>query len=69
MHCEGRKMAQLHMRGVELVHELLSAADSIDNMKQQDVVDLLRETAQVLGDLLKRDNPEKVISKAERPRA
>ncbi|MBN9223099.1 MAG: hypothetical protein J0I79_34670 [Mesorhizobium sp.] len=62
-------MAQLHMRGVELVHELLSAADSIDNMKQQDVVDLLRETAQVLGDLLKRDNPEKVISKAERPRA
>lgn len=62
-------MAQLHMRGVELVHELLSSADSIENMRQQDVVDLMRETAQVLGDLLKRDSPEKAASTGEQPRA
>ena len=51
-------MTKLHMRGVELVHELLSAADHLDKMKPQDVVDLLRETATVLGDLLKRDVPK-----------
>lgn len=61
-----QKMAQLHMRGVELVHELLNAADHLDNMKQQDVVTLLRETATVLGDLLTRDIPKTDPNEADR---
>jgi hypothetical protein len=50
-------MPELHARGVELVIELLDAADHIHNLKPDDVATLLRETATVLGDLLKRDIP------------
>ena len=48
-------MPQLHQRGVELVYELVTAADHVDRMKPEDVAALLRETAGVLGDLLQRD--------------
>ena len=48
-------MPQLHARGVELVLELLDAADHLHNLKPNDLAALLRETATVLGDLLKRD--------------
>ena len=50
-------MPELHARGVELVVELLDAADHVHNIKPNDLAALLRETAGVLGDLLKRDIP------------
>jgi hypothetical protein len=50
-------MPELHARGVELVVELLDAADHVHNIKPNDLAVLLRETAGVLGDLLKRDIP------------
>ena len=43
--------------GVELVVELLDAADHVHNINPIDLTALLRETAAVLGDLLKRDIP------------
>lgn len=48
---------QLHSRGVELVIELQDAADSVHNMRPDEVRQLLLETATVLGELLKRDIP------------
>jgi hypothetical protein len=50
-------MPELHARGVELVVELLDAADHVHNLKPEELAGLLRETATVLGDLLKRDIP------------
>jgi hypothetical protein len=50
-------MPQLHARGVELVVELLETADEITRYKPEDVAAMLRETAEVLGELLKRDIP------------
>ena len=50
-------MPELHARGVELVVELLDAADHVHNLNPNDLAALLRETAGVLGDLLKRDIP------------
>lgn len=49
------QMPQLHQRGVELVYELVTAADHVEKMKHEEVAALLRETASVLGDLLQRD--------------
>jgi len=50
-------MAQLHARGLELVVDLLDAADQLEKMRHEEVRSLLRETAFLLGDLLKRDIP------------
>ena len=50
-------MAQLHARGVELVVELLEAADHCEHLTQQEVVALLKESAFVMSELLKRDIP------------
>jgi hypothetical protein len=50
-------MPELHARGVELVVDMLDAADHIDRMDTKDIAALLREAAAVLGDLLKRDVP------------
>jgi hypothetical protein len=50
-------MPELHQRGVDLVVELLEAADSIDRIERAEIEALLRETAAVLGDLLARDIP------------
>ena len=47
-------MPELHQRGVELVVDLLDAADNIDRIKLAEIEALLRETAAVLGDLLAR---------------
>ena len=52
-------MPELHARGVVLVIELLDAADHLDRYKKDEVVALLRETADVLSDLLKRDIPSR----------
>ena len=48
---------QLHERGVELVVELLDAADHVHKLRPDDLAGLLRETGSVLGDLLRRDIP------------
>lgn len=48
---------QLHQKGVELLVTLMDAIDHQDKLKPTDVDWLLRETAQVLGELLKRDVP------------
>ena len=50
-------MPELHARGVDLEVELLEAADDIGQYKPEDVAALLRESAEVLGELLKRDIP------------
>ena len=50
-------MPELHARGVMLVVELLEAADHIARYEPGDVEALLRETAEVHGELLKRDIP------------
>jgi predicted ATPase len=50
-------MPELHARGVELVVELLDAADHVHNLKPEELAALLRETATVLGELLQRDIP------------
>ena len=57
---------QLHMRAVELVVELMEAAEGVDRMEPRELSKLLRDTADVLGDLLKRDVPEQERSKPER---
>ena len=51
-------MPQLHARGVDLVVELLDAADHLTRLTPAETRDLLKEAAMVLGELLKRDIPE-----------
>ena len=51
-------MPELHAQGVELVVNLLDAADHVDNMDRDEIRRLLRDAADVLGDLLRRDKPE-----------
>jgi hypothetical protein len=53
----GGDMTQLHMRGVELVVELLDAAENVHLMKTEEIRRLLKDTASVLSDLLVRDIP------------
>ncbi|WP_144379410.1 hypothetical protein [Mesorhizobium amorphae] len=48
---------QLHQKGVELLVTLMDAIDHQDKLKPTDVDWLLRESALVLGELLKRDVP------------
>jgi hypothetical protein len=60
-------MPELHAHGVELVVNLLDAADHLDNMAQEDIRWQLREAAVVLGDLLKRDKPERLPSDGALP--
>lgn len=50
-------MPELHARAVELVVELLDAADQLDRLKADEVRALLLDTANVLGELLKHDMP------------
>ncbi|PLP55491.1 hypothetical protein CYK37_30300 [Mesorhizobium loti] len=48
---------QLHQKGVELLVTVMDAIDHQDKLTPADVDWLLRETADVLGELLKRDVP------------
>ena len=52
-------MPELHAQGVELVVNLLDAADNLENMDREQTREILREAADVLGELLRRDNPDK----------
>ena len=60
-------MPELHARGVELVVELLDAADQVHNLEPDDLASLLRETATVLGDLLRRNIPP-AYGRVEQPK-
>ena len=50
-------MPELHAQGVELVVNLLDAADHVDNMSHDEIRRLLRDAADALGGLLRRDQP------------
>ncbi|TPK69598.1 hypothetical protein FJ546_03120 [Mesorhizobium sp. B2-4-19] len=54
-----QEMPQLHARGLELVLDLLAAADHLEKLRDEDLRSLLRETATVLADLLERDIPKR----------
>jgi hypothetical protein len=62
---ETSAMPQLHARGVDLVVELLDAADHLTRFTPAETRDLLKEAAMVLGELLKRDIPERRKSATE----
>lgn len=49
---------RLHQRGLELVVELLEAAEHLDRIGPLEHRELLLEAAQVMGDLLARDVPQ-----------
>lgn len=53
----GAKAMRLHQRGLELVVELLEAAERLDKLSLEEHRALLQEAAQILGDLLARDLP------------
>lgn len=59
------EMPQLHARGVELVVELLEAAEHVEQFSPTEQRTLLRETAHVLAELLKRDAPDHALSSDE----
>lgn len=48
---------QFHQRGVDLLVTIMDAIDHQDKLEPSDLDWLLRETADVLGELLKRDVP------------
>ena len=48
---------QLHMRGVELVVELMEAAECADRLTPDEMKRLLREASDILALLLARDVP------------
>lgn len=48
---------RIHARGLELVVELLEAAEHLEQLTAQEHRTLLQEAAQVMGDLLARDVP------------
>lgn len=56
---------RLHQRGLELVVELLEAAEQLDRIGPLEHRALLQEAAQVMGDLLARDVP--LLEKVEVP--
>lgn len=49
---------RIHARGLELVVELMEAADHLDCLPPQEHRALLREAAVIMGDLLARDVPD-----------
>ncbi len=56
---------KLHARGVELVVELLEAAEHVEQFSPNEQRTLLRETAHILAELLKRDVPDHAVSSDE----
>lgn len=58
---------RIHARGLELVVEMLEAADHLDQLTPQEHRALLQEAAQVMGDLLARDVPS--IEQTKQPAA
>jgi len=50
-------MPQLHQRGVDLLLNVMDAAEHVEKLSHDDMRRILKETAEVLGALLKRDIP------------
>ena len=50
-------MPQLHQRGVDLLLNVMDAAEHVEKLSHDDMRRILKETAEVLGGLLKRDIP------------
>ncbi|MGB3643489.1 MAG: hypothetical protein WBA15_03335 [Mesorhizobium sp.] len=48
---------QIHQRGVDLLVNVLDAADNLDSLTREEMRDLLNEVGIVLGSLLERDIP------------
>lgn len=48
---------QIHQRGVDLLVNVLDAADNLDSLTREEMRDLLKEVGIVLGSLLERDIP------------
>jgi len=53
------------MKGVDMVVDLLDAADHVDKLSQNEMKELLLEAATVLGELLKRDIPAEIREQDE----
>ena len=51
-------MSELHQRGVELLVDVLDAAEHTDQLSQAEIKELLTAIGVVLGQLLERDIPE-----------
>ena len=51
-------MPQLHQRGVDLLLNVMDAAEHVEELTEEDIRQLLNEVSEVLGDLLKRDIPD-----------
>lgn len=54
---EGKRMARLHERGVDLLLNVQSALEHLDKLTSREIADLLKESEVVLRDLLARDVP------------
>jgi hypothetical protein len=52
-------MPQLHQRGVDLLLNVMDAAEHVEKLSHDDMRQILEEVAKVLGELLKRDVPVK----------
>jgi len=50
-------MPQLHQRGVDLLLNVMDAAEHVEKLSHDDMRRILKEVAEVLGPLLKRDVP------------
>jgi len=50
---------QLHQRGVDLLLNVMDAADHVEKLTRDEMRQILEEVAEVLGELLKRDVPVK----------
>lgn len=48
---------QVHQRGVDLLVNVLDAADNVDSLTRKEMRELLKEVGIVLGELLERDIP------------
>jgi len=48
-------MPQLHQRGVDLLLNVMDAAEHVEKLTHDDTRRILKEVADVLGELLKRD--------------
>ncbi len=46
---------QLHQRGVDLLVNVMDAADHVEQLNHEDVRRLLKEVADVMGQILERD--------------
>jgi hypothetical protein len=55
----GTRMPQLHQRGVDLLLNVMDAAEHVEKLSHDDMRRILEEVAEVLGELLKRDVPVK----------